>query len=276
LPIRASIELLRPINGLITAGSVLLAAWLATGQLTLPAFIAAFSATLIAGFGNGHNDIVDVEVDRLAHPNRPLPASGISVHAARRVTWACALVGCVSAMALPPSCLAIAGVNTFGLWFYNRRAKWWPFFGNALIAAIAASTFIYGGFAVGSLRGIWPITMFAFTLHLSREIIKDLEDLGPDRERGGATLPGHLGVNVALWAASALLVLLILVTPFPALWSEHVEHPYLAAIAVLDILLLTILYRIWKSPLPERFSRASRLLKWATIVGLAAFCVLQR
>ena len=185
MPIRASIELLRPINGLITAGSVLLAAWLATGQLNLPAFIAAFSATLIAGFGNGHNDIVDVEVDRLAHPNRPLPASGISGHAARRVTWACALVGCVSAMALPPSCLAIAGVNTFGLWFYNRRAKWWPFFGNALIAAIAASTFIYGGFAVGSLRGIWPITLFAFTLHLSREIIKDLEDLGPDRERGG-------------------------------------------------------------------------------------------
>ena len=274
MPVRAAIALLRPVNGLITLSSVLLAAWLAVDSLPSQAFLAAFAASLIASFGNAHNDLIDLEIDRQAHPERALPSRRLSPRAAMRLAWACALVGCALTLLLPPPCPLLAVANTFFLWGYNRWAKWWPFFGNALIAAIAASTFLFGGLAVGTVEGLIAITCFAFLLHLSREIVKDIQDLEPDAQAEGSTLPAAWGVNPSRWVATGLLVALMALAPLPALMGLY-GWPYLVAIGVLDVLLIGTLYQLWIGNSADRYGRVSGLLKIGMLVGLAAFLVVR-
>lgn len=272
MPVSAAIALLRPLNGLITFVSVLLAAWLAAGSLPTPAFLAALTAALIASFGNGHNDLIDLEVDRRAHPARVLPSGSLRPGTAKWLAWGCALAGCALTFSLPMSCKLLAVLNTVCLWAYNRRLKWWPLFGNVLIAGIAASAFLFGGFAVGRIEGLWPITLFAFLLHLGREIVKDVEDLEGDTQSGGSTLPATWGIGTCRWLVTGLLVALIVLTPLPALLGTY-GRAYLAAIGVLDALLIGTFYQLWMSRSDHRHARSSRLLKVGMFVGLGAFLV---
>ncbi len=272
MPIPAAIELLRPLNGSITVGSVLLASWLATGDLTTPAYVAALSAALIVSFGNAHNDVVDIDVDRRAHPDRPLPSGRLAVSIAQKLAWGCAIAGLGLALTLSTACRVLAATIVLALWVYNRWAKGWPAIGNGAIAAIAASAFPFGGYAVGSIDNLFPITSFAFLLHFGREIVKDVEDLQADAEAGRFTLPGVWGIQLARGTATTVLIALLGTTPLPALYGIY-GWPYLTVIAVLDIALVGVLYLLWVGETSYRYTRASRVLKVAMIVGLAAFLV---
>ena len=75
----------RPLNGLITALSVGIGALTAAQAPAWSALLlAALSAALINGAGNAFNDLMDIDIDRINRPLRPLPAGCLSPSAARR------------------------------------------------------------------------------------------------------------------------------------------------------------------------------------------------
>jgi len=67
-------EIARPINCAMGALGTALAIFISGGGSASGYLIGAVTAFMVMAAGNALNDYMDVEIDRIAHPNRPLPS----------------------------------------------------------------------------------------------------------------------------------------------------------------------------------------------------------
>lgn len=213
----AVLALARWPNALIAAGGVLMGGWwvdpatVATRPMLL-AVVVALSAT--AAF-NAFDDLNDVAVDVVAHPDRPLPRGELSPRAAALVgatasALAVAAAGRTSGELLETIALAFAGAFVY-IGVLKPRGLVANLAGNLVVALVASLPFAVGGSAAGSLRAALPLFAVAVPLHLAREVMKDVADVDGDRgfRRSVALAWGGRaarGVALAALAAHALLV----------------------------------------------------------------------
>lgn len=193
----AALVLVRWPNALLAGAGVLVGAWWVGGAPTAPRVLLATASALgLAAFANADNDGCDVEIDRVAHPERPLPAGRLSPSQARATAAVGALVAiaCSAAAGVP---LAVATtVLLMVMVAYNRILKRRGIIGNATVAVVASLPFIYGSWAAGQVLAGAPLVLIAIPLHLAREIAKDLDD-APGDAPFRRTLPLDAGVAVA-------------------------------------------------------------------------------
>lgn len=177
----ALFRLIRWENALIAAAGVLLGAWWvggpALGTRTLCAALAAIALTAVA---NSHNDIVDVEIDRVAHPGRPLPSGALSMAAAQRTVWIAAALALALATAARIELGALTLVVIALMLIYSRRIKPLGMPGNVIVAVLASLPFLHGGWSTGRPRESLVLVALAIPLHLAREIAKDMDDAVAD------------------------------------------------------------------------------------------------
>ncbi len=267
------IALSRPVNGLITAFSVAIGALCAQGTAeVIPLAKAALSALLINAAGNAFNDIIDIDIDRINRPRRPLPSGRISPPQAALFTSLLALAGIFLAISLSllHALLATAIVALLALYsIYLKNSTLW---GNILIGLIGASAFAYGALAVGSIGRAWIPALLALLFHLGREIIKDIEDIAGDCLRGNRTLPLRWGVQRAAYAATCIYLLLILFTLIPFI-AKIYSVAYLLCVGCVDLLILYTLYRLAREKTDLKHDLLGRLLKAGMLLGLLAIAI---
>ena len=263
----AAIELHRPINCLITFGSVLLGGWLGIHRITEPLLFAALSAALITAGGNALNDLCGITEDRVNKPHRPLPSGRLSPGFARIEMGIFLLAGILLALPLPTPALAIALTAVTSLIFYNIYLKRVPLIGNLIISALGGLAFLYGGAAVKVISAPYLIASFAFLFHLGRELLKDLEDSAGDRQLSGSTVPISWGENIARILITGIFAILIIAMPLPALLGIY-GSIYLSLIILLNLLLIFVLIRLWQK---DTLGYLNKLLKAGMLLGLAAF-----
>jgi 4-hydroxybenzoate polyprenyltransferase len=86
--------------------------------------------------------------------------------------------------------LLIATVVATVLFLYDRNLKATPLWGNATVAAVCATTVIFGSLhGNGWNRQLLVLTVSAFCLTLVRELYKDVEDVEGDKAMGARTFP---------------------------------------------------------------------------------------
>jgi 4-hydroxybenzoate polyprenyltransferase len=132
--LRPWFRLFRLPNLLTVPGDPLAGFLLATaGQVEQTQLILLFSAMgasfFLYLFGLAVNDIVDVEVDRVERPERPLPAGEITLPQARMAAIAAALSGLNVALFSGKSALIIAALLAATILLYNAKLKSIPVFG---------------------------------------------------------------------------------------------------------------------------------------------------
>ena len=204
----AALALVRWANALTAAAGVVVGAWWAASDLAGsagPVALAALSAIALTAAANSWNDLADVDIDRIAHPERPLPSGALAAAAAERIamTTATGAVVCASAVS------ATLGVCTVLVLVLMRLYSPWlkraGFAGNVVVSVLASLPFVYGSYAAGSwARGV-PLVLIAIPLHLARELAKDLDDREADRITR-RTLPVSAGVRPARAAILAALL----------------------------------------------------------------------
>ncbi len=263
----------RPVNGLITALSVGIGALTADQAPAWPALLlAALSAALINGAGNAFNDLLDLDIDRINRPLRPLPAGRLSPSAARMQSLLLALAGCALAFLLSPWHGLIALVVAALLAFYSISLKNSLLWGNVLVALAGASAFPYGALAADDIGRSWIPALFAFLFHLGREIVKDLEDVAGDQIRGERTLPLSWGRAQAAVLAAFVYLLLVGFT-----WMPFFTGLYgaLYALALLPVHALVgyVLWQLYRQRAILTDDRLGRLLKVGMFLGLGAIVV---
>jgi len=175
---------------------------------------------------NALNDILDVEIDKLNQPNRPLPSGDISLNNAKILT---AILMCFSLF-----CLVYAGFISSSIedgfedwapsiliWLlaiflltnyesssnYSLKLKDRGLPGNLAISLSVGMVILFG--AAGVFEPTEPRVLSLFFIGLSynlaREIVKDIEDMEGDEGRN--TLAMRIGVEKARVLAWMILLL---------------------------------------------------------------------
>jgi len=208
------IALTRPGNAILTSIAVIAGAFIAKGPEDILNFqteiaICCVSAMMLVGGGNALNDYNDRESDKKNHPERPIPSGKISAENA--LTFAQILLGLGLVILIftldnkMPFVIALLGVIT--LIAYENGLKAAGIAGNIAVGLMSGAVFLYAGMAVDDPGPtIWMFGL-AILATITREIVKDIQDLEGDKDR--FTLPARIGIGVSLNLATLILLVAI-------------------------------------------------------------------
>lgn len=263
------IKITRPLNGVMgfvaTWISGLIGAGLNITEFIVPVLVASVTVFLVTSGGNIINDIVDVESDRVNHPKRPLVMGTISMHQARLFAAAVFAAGLLLSLIFVSLTAFLVVVLAESLLVgYELSLKKKGFIGNVSVSILVGLIFIFGGIAVNSTYRMLILFVMATLANLSREVIKDIEDLKGDLDR--VTLPKKYGVRAAMAVAVGSVAIAVSISYLPYYFGIFAV-PYLAAVAVADIMFIVSAVKI-RDP-----HTSQNLSKLAMIVGLVSFTI---
>ncbi|MFQ5500519.1 MAG: geranylgeranylglycerol-phosphate geranylgeranyltransferase [Candidatus Zixiibacteriota bacterium] len=271
-----TLKLIRTVNCLLAMVGVGVGAYLTGGP---PSFYAALmtsiSAFLVCAAGNVVNDLVDVGIDRIIHPARPLVMGTVTRRYASILSIVATTLGIGIGLTVSAAVTGIVVGAACLLAAYNFGLKRIVVVGNVSVAALSALTFVAGGVAVDpraafSLPGPLVPAAFAFLFHMVREIVKDVQDMEGDRTAGIRTLPQVIGVSRALIAALVLFLLLSIITLIPSVFGWYGGYYEIVAVYLMDIPLVALLVLIWRNPTPTLLRVGSTALKFGMGLGIVA------
>jgi geranylgeranylglycerol-phosphate geranylgeranyltransferase len=269
--IRGAVDLMR-IGNAVAAGILTFTGAFVAGGLAVTAthVIGAVAATIFAtAAGNAINDYFDRTIDRINRPMRPIPRGAISERGAVVFSGLLFIAAIASTLVLPVVAIALAMVNLLALVVYTELFKGLPGIGNAIVAYLTGSTFLFGAAAVTRVTDLGVVVLFtlAALATVTREIIKDIEDLDGDREEGLQTLPIVIGVIPAHRIATGVLLIAVTASAVPymigifGIW-------YLTLVVPADLIMLV---GVWRAP--NKPARGQQLLKRGMFLAAAAFVV---
>lgn len=289
--------ILRPGNCAMTAaavfiGGLLVFGWSASESNLVSILTAMGAAFLIAGGGNVVNDIADLAADKVNRPKRPLPSGRISVNTAETYAIMLFLLGLLLASSINWLAFLIAIINTIMLIVYSTTLQHKVYIGNVGISYLVASSFVFGGAAMGKIELTLILAGMAFFSNLAREIVKDLEDLKGDRisflRRVKAKLARKLSAiaerfnikdgkpklsynpRIAVLIALMSLVLSITISPMPYFFGI-LKLPYLIFLVPADIVMILSIVQLVNSRSKKTLTSTSKLIKLGMILGLVSF-----
>lgn len=197
------------------------------------------STVIIAAAGNIINDYFDVKADRINKPEKLIITKHIKRRWAIVSHWSFNGIGFISGIYLSIYYQSIIFVfihliSINLLWFYSMYFKRKVFIGNLIIAILTGMipvlTLLYVGFSVSSqsdqnvitllisedLNLIYIVALLAALSNLSREIIKDIQDMSGDHLIYVKSLPMVIGVMNSKIISTIIMTLVILLCLFEA------------------------------------------------------------
>jgi geranylgeranylglycerol-phosphate geranylgeranyltransferase len=284
--VSAIIELLRPLNCCMAAIAVCIGAVVEKGDLIMnsafpvPLALAVITTFIIVGAGNILNDYFDREIDKINHPQRPIPSG--------RVREKNALALSIGLFCMLPPLAWLINIYAFAVLLiamafiiiYEMNFKRRGFIGNITISVLVALLFIYGALAVSApplsstglrvsapqfeIGAVGILAALAFLATLGREIVKDIEDIAGDSPR--ATLPMKIGTNRAGYAAASAFICAIALSIIPYYPLGCFSFTYILPIAVANVIFIYSIFILFYNP-----SRAAKTVKIAMLCALMAF-----
>ena len=272
MELRAFVEITRPHNctlaGLVgVLGSIVALGSLPGWRVLLLVFLVV--ALGCAG-GNTINDYFDYEIDRINRPERPLPRGAMDRRTAFWYAMFLFALGLLSALLISVEAFAFALLAYVTMFLYAWKLKPLPFIGNLAVAALTGATPLYGAIAVGKLGLAGTLAVCAFLVNVAREIVKDIEDVEGDLEKGAKTLPILIGRRKAAYVASLFGIATVIASFLPV--KAGVGVGYYAMVPV-DLIILYAVYLILRSQDRETAHRSQLLLKASIFLAVFAFLI---
>ena len=239
---------------------------------------------LIAGAGNAINDYFDVKADRINRPNRQVIEKTIKKRWAIIIHWGFNLIALVISVYLSIHLYSwfYVFIHLFAttlLWVYSIFLKRVYFISNLSISVLVALVPVLGYKTMLDLDLIildmrFPILLIlgAFVTNLTREIIKDIQDIEGDQIRHVKSIAIVSGKKIARrWAiATQFHILPLTVASYFLIKTNETsfsEITYYTSIGFGILALLSILIGI-------KESWVSMLLKASMIIGTLTFYTL--
>jgi 4-hydroxybenzoate polyprenyltransferase len=245
---------------------------------------------LIAAGGYVINDIFDQETDAINKPEKVIIGKSIkeseayNLYAGFTITGVC--IGFYLSNAIDkPNFAAFFILIAATLYFYATTLKQILLLGNLVVALVLAiSVIIIGIFDIfpvtnaenqrqmGQIFGILiDYAIFAFLLHLIREMVKDLEDIEGDYKLEMRTLAIRLGISYTTKVIALLSLLPI------GLFCNYMYHYFvlnnlqLITIYSLVFVIAPFFYftiKIATAKNKSEFHHLSTVLKWIVVFGI--------
>ena len=181
-----------------------------------------FLAVLVVFFATAGgmilNDYLDLEVDKVSHPNRSVPSGKITARKALYSATLFFLIALAISFSINILCFAIAIFSIFLLVLYEIFFKNQGFAGNIVVGFISSISFVFGGAAVGQPQNSLIFSTIIFLIVTGREILMDVRDIEGDRLIR-TTLPMQIGEKYATYVGCLLITVTLLLTPLPFIWN---------------------------------------------------------
>ena len=275
---RAISDLVRPelplTGGIcVIAGQIIASETLPTVFVGLMGFLTGF---FISGAAMISNDYFDLDVDKINHPQRPLPSGRISL--LELIILAClfSAAGFVTSALLGPLVLTFAVVIWIVAILYNWRYKETGLLGNMMVGLSVAWFFIFGGVTVGGLTNgvVWTFGALAFIFDLGEEIAGDAMDIEGDEKRSAKTLARVHGKKYALRVSSFLFALFVVMS-FLLFVTGWLSNIYLAVFVPMDLALLYLTMKLLRSQTVQEGRARLRQLYLAITFFVVAFVIIR-
>jgi geranylgeranylglycerol-phosphate geranylgeranyltransferase len=266
------IRLSRPINVTIVFISVFLGALLAKGKVDPlgDVLLAATSLSLMLAAGNAINDFCDVETDRINKPSRPIPSGQIKRQSAIVFSLLLFSTGIILSLFINWTAFPVACIITLLLILYTLNLRRLLLIGNVVVGLLTGSAFIWGGIAVKSIAGSIIPAVFAFLFTVSREIVKDIQDVKGDKAVGLPSLPVKLGRRKAMYISFIFLALVIIISPLPYLLDIYSIYYLICVVIGVDFVLIYCMSVLLREVTEQSAAKVADLMKFDIFVGLGA------
>ena len=265
----------------IALGSVMVGADYGENLFTLGLHAFCIGAFIAGWFAI--NDLLDIEVDRVNHPQRPLPADNISELSAKKYGHRMMILSGVGLLAIIMNDVKNVGemawVDSAAVWFvallmmiayemdgkpFNPCLKKRMFWGNLTIAATMAITILFGAAAINHALDplLWLVAAAACVLTTAREMAMDTRDQDGDFDRNTyAKVKGDEKARKTIWILS-VAACLFLILPFIL---EYLPWKLIAFV------LPSIIFAISTKPYLSqgKDGEAGNMLRFAMVFGLA-------
>ncbi len=227
----------RPVNALAGCIAVFLSGYVAGPASWWPVIMAAVTVLLITVSTNAWNDYVDIEIDRVNKPERPLPAGLISPRGALLFSVAGTALSLLVAVFINQPAFLIALGSNILLYLYSWKLKCTILWGNAAVAAIVGLCFIFGGVAAGNIEPVLMLAVTVFFAIMAREILKTMADYKGDQQQSCRTIATAWGKKTA-----RLFVIAFIVTASLAMLATFFIEEYNLAYLLLVVFILYPLF----------------------------------
>ncbi len=269
---KALVEVIRPINDIMSAFAVFISGIISKGWLMpLASVISASVGTFFASAGGMViNDYFDYDIDLVNKPYRPIPRGKLSRKAAlyfSMVLFACAAF-CVVFTNIWCIIVGIPALVLIILYSWKLKRT---LLKNVAVAGLSALALLYGGIASGSIQLVSILSLIAFFASVSREMAKDIEDIEGDRLGGSQSVPVVAGVGITSRVAGLFLVLAVALSFLPYLFSIFGAW-YVAMIIPVDVVMSYVAVQLFLKRV-ERISLWQKTLKIGMYVTLGIFLV---
>lgn len=245
--------------------SILIATGTSIGNYWADIVPAAVVIFFFVAAGNSLNDYMDREVDKVAHPERPIPSGRLKPSTARTVAIYSFSASLIASFFLRIEATAIVVVAMALMLAYELSTKKKGFSGNLTIGVLTGMLFVFGGSVVGMIDKTIIIALMAGLATLGREIVKDIEDMDADFDRN--TLPKRIGKRNAGFAGSVAFIVAVALSPVPYLTSMF-GYGYLLVVLAADAIFIYCSIVHFRNP-----TRGQRFAKYGMLVALVAFLI---
>jgi len=274
------IEILRPLNGFMVGLAVVIGYLISLEEIKsivleniLYGYITGFfiSSSIMI-----FNDIIDLPIDRINRPDRPLPSGRITVNRALLLGLTIGILGIIFSL--------LTGFNTLflalGFWIvgilYNLYLKGIPLVGNMVVSLSIAIPFIYGAYITGNNSydlNTYILAITAFTINTYREIIKDIADIKGDKKGGLSTLPIKFGNKIAFYISMTFLLMGLLIAWTPLFIDTGLnKYIYTLLLVLSEYLLIKSLIILLKQGLNVKtIIKSKNLCIQGMLLGMTAF-----
>ncbi len=275
--IRAFLSLIRWLNLLIIVFTQYMARIFLVGppaewkSYILDPYQAAISLAtlLIASAGYIINDYFDVKIDLINKPESVIIGRKITRRAAILTHQTLNGMGIFIGLFLGWKVLIINILAVSLLWYYASFYKKKAFIGNFLVAGLTgASLIVISVFYKQNELLINIYAIFAFSISLIREIIKDIEDMKGDEAHGCKTLPILWGVRKTKRLLYLIIVAFVCIV---FLMGAYLHNPRLMMIFVFPgSLIVYLFFALVRADRKSHFADLSKLCKWIMIIGIVS------
>ncbi len=253
------------------------------------------TTVFLAASGYVINDYFDLKIDRINRPDKIVVGQAFQRRTVLLLHVIFTFIGVFSGLYLAyiyrkESYALVFLMIPFLLWYYSTTFKKQIILGNLIISLLTAMVVyfvvslefvslarVYGEAIIDtdacSTAWFWStgFAFFAFISNLSREIIKDLEDIKGDEAAGCHTMPIEMGV-----AYTKTVVVLLTLASVAALWLVYFFVPELTGhkiTLIYFIVFLTIPYlilarKVYKAKNTKHYQQATKISKLIMLFGI--------
>lgn len=235
----------------------------------LKLFLLSASTIMIAAAGYIINDYYDIKIDYINKPERVVVGKLIK----RRIVLASH--GLLNVMGIGIGFylnLYIGIINFFAgflLWIYSNQLKRLPFIGNLVISLLTASSIlVLAIYYQKNVSLLMNYAVFAFSINLIREIIKDMEDLRGDMRFGSKTLPIVWGLRKTKYFLYVLILVFVFILFYLSIQLGNQTLNIFFIILIVPIVYL--IYLLYRADSQKRFKRLSTFCKLLMLAGISS------